>query len=212
MMFLDCPMKAFTNRFSGVSVVDLIFRSDTTSGRLPPKRSASHAPDGESDDGSTAVPVLVTRSRMPTELTSVRMRARSRGRQEPDTVCFTGRVRSGTGNPRSGAPLDTRHIAFLELFNSQVQYVVPRWQRRYCWGQSDIERLVDDLVTVAQVPAGSQAAHYGGTMLTWTSVNSSRDLKDFECQHRARRARRSQQIFESLNATGQPLTESEKPG
>ena len=53
-----------------------------------------------------------------------------------------------TGNPRTGTPLDTRHIAFLELFNSQVQYVVPRWQRRYCWGQSDIERLVDDLVTV----------------------------------------------------------------
>ena len=85
-----------------------------------------------------------------------------------------------TGNPRSGASLDTRHIAFLELFNSQVHYVVPCWQRWYCWGQSDIERLVDDLVTVAQVPAGSQAAHYGGTMLTWTSVNSSRDLKDLE--------------------------------
>ena len=78
-----------------------------------------------------------------------------------------GECGADTGNPRSGAPLDTRHIAFLELFNSQVQYVVPRWQRRYCWGQSDIERLVDDLVTVAQVPAGSQAAHYGGTMLTF---------------------------------------------
>ena len=63
--------------------------------------------------------------------------------------------------------MDTRHIAFLELFNSQVQYVVPRWQRRYCWAQSDIERLVDDLLTVAQTPAGSQAAHYGGTMLTF---------------------------------------------
>ena len=64
-------------------------------------------------------------------------------------------------------PLDTRHIAFLELFNAQVQYVVPRWQRRYCWSQSDIERLVEDLLTVARTPAGSQAAHYGGTMLTF---------------------------------------------
>ncbi len=63
--------------------------------------------------------------------------------------------------------MDTQHIAFLELFNSQVQYVVPRWQRRYCWDQSDIERLVEDLLTVAQTPTGSQAAHYGGTMLTF---------------------------------------------
>ena len=46
--------------------------------------------------------------------------------------------------------MDTRHIAFLELFNSQVQYVVPRWQRRYCWGESDIKRLVDDLMAVAR--------------------------------------------------------------
>ncbi|MCY3808174.1 MAG: DUF262 domain-containing protein [Gemmatimonadetes bacterium] len=63
--------------------------------------------------------------------------------------------------------MDTQHIAFLELFNSQVQYVVPRWQRRYCWDQSDIERLVEDLLTVAKTPEGSQAAHYGGTMLTF---------------------------------------------
>ena len=60
-----------------------------------------------------------------------------------------------------------QHIAFLELFNGQVQYVVPRWQRRYCWGQSDIKRLVDDLLTVAQAPVGPRAAHYGGTLLTF---------------------------------------------
>ena len=63
--------------------------------------------------------------------------------------------------------MDTRHIAFLELFNSQVQYVVPRWQRRYCWGQSDIERLVEDLLAVAQSRLGSDPAHYGGTLLTF---------------------------------------------
>ena len=62
--------------------------------------------------------------------------------------------------------MDTRHIAFLELFNSQVQYVVPRWQRRYCWGQSDIERLVDDLLAVAQSKL-AEPAHYGGTLLTF---------------------------------------------
>ena len=63
--------------------------------------------------------------------------------------------------------MDTRHIAFLELFNSQVQYVVPRWQRRYCWSQSDIVRLVDDLLAVAQSRSGSDPAHYGGTLLTF---------------------------------------------
>ena len=56
-------------------------------------------------------------------------------------------------------------IKFLELLNAQVQYVVPRWQRRYCWGQSDIERLVEDLVTIAL--AESSATHYGGTLLTF---------------------------------------------
>ena len=56
-------------------------------------------------------------------------------------------------------------IQFLELLNGQVQYVVPRWQRRYRWGQSDIERLVDDLLTVAGT--NTDAAHYGGTLLTF---------------------------------------------
>ena len=56
-------------------------------------------------------------------------------------------------------------IKFLELLNAQVQYVVPRWQRRYCWGQADIERLVEDLVTISS--ARSSATHYGGTLLTF---------------------------------------------
>ena len=60
--------------------------------------------------------------------------------------------------------MDTQHIAFLELFNGQVQYVVPRWQRRYCWGQADIERLVEDLILVGKE---GKAAHYGGTLLTF---------------------------------------------
>ena len=56
-------------------------------------------------------------------------------------------------------------IAFLELLNGQVQYVVPRWQRRYRWGESEIGRLIDDLLAVAQ--AGPSAGHYGGTLLTF---------------------------------------------
>ena len=72
--------------------------------------------------------------------------------------------------------MDTLDIAFLELFNSQVQYVVPRWQRRYCWDQSDIERLVDDLLTVAQAPADSKLAHYGGTLLTFPESRAAQPV------------------------------------
>ena len=61
--------------------------------------------------------------------------------------------------------MDARHIQFLQLLNGDVQYVVPRWQRRYRWGHSDIERLVEDLLTIAV--SGPDATHYGGTLLTF---------------------------------------------
>lgn len=56
-------------------------------------------------------------------------------------------------------------INFLDLLDGRVQYVVPRWQRRYCWGEADIERLVEDLLAVAA--AEPDATHYGGTLLTF---------------------------------------------
>ena len=55
---------------------------------------------------------------------------------------------------------------FLELLNGEVQYVVPRWQRRYCWDESDIESLVSDLLTIAEADRPG-AAHYGGALLTF---------------------------------------------
>ena len=66
-------------------------------------------------------------------------------------------------------------IEFLELFNGQVQYVVPRWQRRYRWGQSDIERLVEDLLTVAD--AGPDATHYAGNLLTFPDPGAAGVVK-----------------------------------
>lgn len=66
-------------------------------------------------------------------------------------------------------------IEFLELFNGQVQYVVPRWQRRYCWGQADIERLVEDLLTVAN--AGTDATHYAGNLLTFPDPGAAGVVK-----------------------------------
>ena len=61
--------------------------------------------------------------------------------------------------------MNSNPVDFLNLLNGQVQYVVPRWQRRYCWGHEDIERLVEDLLAVAA--AGEGATHYGGTLLTF---------------------------------------------
>ena len=71
--------------------------------------------------------------------------------------------------------MQAHHIEFLELLNGQVQYVVPRWQRRYRWGQSDIERLVEDLLTVAV--ASADAAHYGGTLLTFPEPGAAGVVK-----------------------------------
>ncbi len=67
------------------------------------------------------------------------------------------------------------NIDFLQLLNGDVQYVVPRWQRRYCWGQADIERLVDDLIAVAA--AGDDATHYGGTLLTFPEPRAAGVLR-----------------------------------
>ncbi len=61
--------------------------------------------------------------------------------------------------------MEARQVNFLDLLDGQVQYVVPRWQRRYRWGKEEIERLVEDLLTVAV--AGENASHYGGTLLTF---------------------------------------------
>jgi len=62
--------------------------------------------------------------------------------------------------------MQANHTEFLQLLNGEVQDVVPRWQRRYCWDESDIERLVRDLVTIAEADRPG-AAHYGGALLTF---------------------------------------------
>ena len=59
--------------------------------------------------------------------------------------------------------MHAHQIQFLELLNGQVQYVVPRWQRRYSWDQREIERLVDGLVSTP----GTDGGHHGGTLVTF---------------------------------------------
>ncbi len=62
--------------------------------------------------------------------------------------------------------MQAHHTAFLQLLNGEIQYVVPRWQRRYCWDESDIGRLVHDLLAIASTDRPG-AAHYGGALLTF---------------------------------------------
>ncbi len=56
-------------------------------------------------------------------------------------------------------------VPFLSLLNQKVLYVVPRWQRRYRWGESEITRLVEDLLAVGETE-NDHAGHYGGSLLT----------------------------------------------
>jgi len=62
--------------------------------------------------------------------------------------------------------MQSNHFPFLRLFNGDMQYVVPRWQRRYCWDGSDIRRLVQDLLVIGESDR-PDAAHYGGALLTF---------------------------------------------
>ena len=61
--------------------------------------------------------------------------------------------------------MKAKETLFLNLFKPKVQYLVPRWQRRYRWGEPEIHRLIDDMLAIAE--AENQARpHYGGTMIT----------------------------------------------
>ncbi len=54
---------------------------------------------------------------------------------------------------------------FLDLIEDKVQYLVPRWQRRYVWGETEIHRLIDDMLAIAEAQ-NQERPHYGGTMIT----------------------------------------------
>lgn len=58
-------------------------------------------------------------------------------------------------------------INFLDLFNKQVQYSVPKWQRRYSWDESTIQQLIKDLVSVSERD-DENAKHFGGTLITYS--------------------------------------------
>ena len=57
-------------------------------------------------------------------------------------------------------------LGFLDLLNGKVQYCVPKWQRRYCWQEADIRRLLEDLVSISDA-SDLDRAHYGGSLITF---------------------------------------------
>ena len=62
--------------------------------------------------------------------------------------------------------MQAEEVGFLELLDGKVQYHVPKWQRRYCWEETDVRRLVEDLVSIAGA-ANPERAHYGGSLITF---------------------------------------------
>ena len=60
--------------------------------------------------------------------------------------------------------MQASHHPFMQLLGVHVQYVVPRWQRRYAWGSREIDALLADLRSVGSRPDDVQ--HYAGALLT----------------------------------------------
>jgi len=58
-------------------------------------------------------------------------------------------------------------IDFMKLFGTNVQYSVPKWQRRYSWDKSTIQQLAKDLVAIAKKKS-ADAMHFGGTLITYS--------------------------------------------
>ncbi len=63
-------------------------------------------------------------------------------------------------------------INFLKLFNTNVQYSIPKWQRRYSWDKSTIEQLIKDLEAISK-KKGDNAMHFGGTLITYSESTAA---------------------------------------
>lgn len=61
--------------------------------------------------------------------------------------------------------MNAKEIRFLDLFDGKVQYLVPRWQRHYRWGEPEIRRLLDDMLAIADAEDQTRP-HYGGIVIT----------------------------------------------
>ena len=68
--------------------------------------------------------------------------------------------------------MKAKETPFFELFNQKIQYLVPRWQRRYVWGETEIDRLIKDMLAIADAENQTRP-HYGGTMITVQESSSS---------------------------------------
>ena len=61
---------------------------------------------------------------------------------------------------------------FIELFDTTtVQYVIPKWQRRYSWEKDTIDQLILDLKSIAK-DKDEEVMHFGGTLITHSEDNT----------------------------------------
>ncbi|MCY3627052.1 MAG: DUF262 domain-containing protein [Gammaproteobacteria bacterium] len=62
-------------------------------------------------------------------------------------------------------------IQFQELLNGTCQYSIPIWQRRYSWGEKEIDQLISDIKLAARKGEIEKAyKHYCGAVITHTEV------------------------------------------
>ncbi|MBP9820401.1 DUF262 domain-containing protein, partial [Candidatus Woesebacteria bacterium] len=59
--------------------------------------------------------------------------------------------------------MQARETQLLTLLAGQLQFVIPIFQRDYSWTTSECERLVSDVLTVADAPDG--AIHFLGSVV-----------------------------------------------
>lgn len=59
--------------------------------------------------------------------------------------------------------MQARETQLLTLLAGQHQFVIPIFQRDYSWGGDECERLVNDVLAVADAPDG--AIHFLGSVV-----------------------------------------------
>lgn len=63
-------------------------------------------------------------------------------------------------------------VAFLDILNQPCQYSIPLWQRRYSWGNREIEQLISDLELASKkAEVDPEYRHYCGAMITYSDSN-----------------------------------------
>ena len=67
--------------------------------------------------------------------------------------------------------MEAKETSISELFEDSVQLIVPRWQRRFCWNNIQIKKLIDDMIATVTNNCNSHSTHFGGTVIVHEEPN-----------------------------------------